>query len=60
MFWSKNEKQNFKVLSISGGTQKGFVSLIIAIKLESELKSLTQIKNLLNTLILLLLFLQVL
>ncbi|RST69958.1 patatin-like phospholipase family protein [Candidatus Aquarickettsia rohweri] len=45
MFWSKNEKQNFKVLSISGGTQKGFVSLIIAIKLESELKKLNPNKE---------------
>ena len=36
MFW--NSKKKLKVLAFSGGTQKGIVSLIIALKLDSELK----------------------
>ena len=36
MFWSKKSK--FKLLSISGGVQKGSISMIIALKLESELR----------------------
>ena len=36
MFWSK--KNQFKLLSFSGGSEKAIVSLILALKLENELK----------------------
>ena len=36
MFWSNKNK--FKLLSFSGGSEKGIISLILALKLENELK----------------------
>ena len=43
MYWNKNNK--FNLLSISGGSQRGVVSLAIALKLENALKKINPNKE---------------
>ena len=58
MYWNKNSK--FNLLSISGGSQRGVVSLAIALKLENALKKINPNKEFIEYFDAITLFLQVL